>query len=205
MGVLQFEYLRSQGLQPEHYLLDVGCGSLRAGVRFAQYLRPGHYYGVDADSDLLRRGRRELTRVGVQPSAVVLGQMSDFGFERLGRKFDFAIAQSVFTHLDLNVIMRCLVQMPAALAPGGAFYATFFENPGGRLNLSPISQGEITTYFDHDPFHYDFATFEWICEGTPLKAEYVGEWEHPRNQKMLRFTLRKFASTNLKSGSPVLR
>ena len=29
-----------------------------------------------------------------------------------------------------------------------------------------------------------------ICEGTPLKVEYIGEWEHPRNQKMLRFTLR---------------
>jgi len=43
------------------------------------------------------------------------------------------------------------------------------------------------THFDRDFYHYDFATFEWICEGTSLVPEYVGDWDNPRNQKMLRF------------------
>jgi len=42
--------------------------------------------------------------------------------------------------------------------------------------------------FDTNPFHYDFATFEWICEGTGLTPEYWGDWQTPKNQKMIVFT-----------------
>jgi hypothetical protein len=44
------------------------------------------------------------------------------------------------------------------------------------------------TYFDEDPYHYDYETFPWICEGTTFRVEYVGDWGHPENQKMLAFT-----------------
>src|SRR5216684_3760408 len=47
MGRLQISYLMEHGLQPHHYLLDVACGSLRAGRYFILYLQPGHYYGLD--------------------------------------------------------------------------------------------------------------------------------------------------------------
>ncbi|MBA2614534.1 MAG: hypothetical protein H0U90_01940, partial [Actinobacteria bacterium] len=52
VGDLQFEYLKERGLEPEHYLLDVGCGPLRGGIRFIQYLETGHYYGVEKDADV---------------------------------------------------------------------------------------------------------------------------------------------------------
>lgn len=29
LGSLQFEYLVRNGLEPHHFLLDIGCGSLR--------------------------------------------------------------------------------------------------------------------------------------------------------------------------------
>jgi hypothetical protein len=47
IGHLQFEFLIGQGLQPHHYLLDGGGGSLRGGVHLIRYLEPGHYFGVD--------------------------------------------------------------------------------------------------------------------------------------------------------------
>jgi hypothetical protein len=40
MGKLQLDYLVERGLKPEHNLLDVGCGPLRAGIHFIEYLTP---------------------------------------------------------------------------------------------------------------------------------------------------------------------
>jgi hypothetical protein len=78
--------------------------------------------------------------------------------------------------------------MEQVLVPGGKFFATIYLNERGKRNLDPIQQRpDIVTHFDRNFFHYDFATFEWICEGTSLTPEYLGEWSNPRNQKMLVF------------------
>lgn len=199
VGQLQFDFLRGEGLQPNDYLLDVGCGSLRGGVHFIRYLEPGHYVGIDQSAEILAAGREiELPRYGLEEQAPLLVEMADFGFERLKRRFGFAMAQLVFTHLPLNDIIRCLMKIEQALLPGGRFYATFFDNPAGKRNLEPINQPvaaghPVVSYCDRDPFHYDVATFEWICDGTALSVEHVGDWGHPRNQQMLRFRKREDA------------
>jgi len=191
MGKLQFEYMVSQGLQPEHYLLDVGCGSLRGGIHFVRYLETGHYSGIDSNARLLKAGRRELKKQTLDDRKPVLVQTDTFDFQVLHRSFDCALAVSVFTHISLNSITLCLMNMENVLKPGGRFYATFFENPQGKRNLRPLAQlgsdRNRQTYFDRDPYHYDFATFEWICEGTTLTAQYIGDWNHPRSQKMMLF------------------
>ena len=45
----------------------------------------------------------------------------------------------------------------------------------------------MISYYDRDPFHYTPDAFEWACEGTSLETEYIGGWDHPRNQLMLAF------------------
>lgn len=37
LGIFQLKLLQSFGLHPEHTLLDVGCGALRGGIRFAEF------------------------------------------------------------------------------------------------------------------------------------------------------------------------
>ena len=193
IGKLQFDFLKRMGLEPHHYLLDVGCGSLRGGVHLIGYLEPGHYFGVDKDKELLEAGRNvELKRYGLLDRNATLIQMDDFDFELLNTKFNYALAQSVFTHLTLNEIIRCIINIQKVLVQDGRFYSTFFENPRGKFNLQPIRHdfadgSTVVTYFDKDPFHHDFGTFRQICEGTSLKVEYVGDWNHPRDQKMLVF------------------
>ena len=192
IGKLQFEFLVKQGLKPEHYLLDVGCGSLRGGIHFIRYLEPGHYFGVDISKELLDAGKFELKRNNLIHKNPTLVQMGDFNFQVLNQKFNFAIAQSVFTHLPLNSIIKCIMNIEKVLVPGGRFYATFFENPKGKFNLEPVMHPRLdgppfASYFDRDPFHYDFETFKWICEGTTLTVEYIGDWNHPRDQKMIVF------------------
>jgi SAM-dependent methyltransferase len=192
LGKLQFDYLVERGLRPEHHLLDVGCGPLRGGIRFIAYLEPGHYAGVEKNAEQLEEARRiELPRNNLVDRRPTLMVMEDFGFERLDQRFDFALAQSVFTHLSLNSIIRCLVNMDRVLVPGGRFYATYFENPDGKRNLDSIRQSSTAvSHFDRDRFHYDVASFEWACEGLDLDPKPLGEWGHPQNQRMMEFTKR---------------
>src|SRR5689334_15595174 len=56
LGQLQFDFLVNNGLKPQHYLLDIACGSLRAGVHFIPYLEVGHYLGIDKEEDLIQAG-----------------------------------------------------------------------------------------------------------------------------------------------------
>jgi SAM-dependent methyltransferase len=191
MGPRQLAFMIDMGLEPQHALLDVGCGSLRGGVHFVRYLDPGNYFGVDIDAALLDAGRSELEAAGLGGKAVTLLRDDAFRFGRLGRRFDFALAQSVFTHLPLNTIMRCLAEVERALEPGGRLFATYFENPGPRLGTEPHDAAEgITTHCDADPFHYDPDVFRWAVAGSSLECEALGDWGHPRNQRMLAFTKR---------------
>ena len=175
---------------PKHFFSDVGCGSLRGGVHFIRYLEAGHYYGIDKSQKLLDAGRNvELRNAGLIERVPTLLQTDTFEFGALHRQFDFAIAQSVFTHIALNDIVRCMMNMEKALNPGGRFYVTFFENPKGKQHLGPLTHPRtegpgVVSFFDKDPFHYDFGTFQWICQGTRLRVEYIGEWNHPRGQRM---------------------
>lgn len=190
LGRLQLDYLVENGLQPSHYLLDVGCGPLRAGVHFIGYLEPGHYAGIDKRADNLERARKiELPRHGLEPKHPLFLVNGAFEFSKLGQTFDYAIAQSVFTHLPLNQIMRCLVEMERVLRPGGRFFATIYSNPQGKSYLGDIQQSErVTSHYDRDSFHYDIDTIRLACEGTGLTFSYAGDWEHPDNQKMVVFT-----------------
>jgi SAM-dependent methyltransferase len=193
LGELQFNFLISQGLKPTNYFLDVGCGSLRGGVHFIRYLDPGHYYGIDRDPEILEAARNiELARYNLTDRQPYLAEMDNFKFIQLGAKFHYALAQSVFTHIPLNSIIMCIMNIEKVLLPGGKFFATFFENPDGKFNLEPIYRkvvdGSFYTFFDRDVFHYDFQIFKFICEETSLEVECIGEWSHPRAQQMLVFT-----------------
>jgi SAM-dependent methyltransferase len=190
LGKLQLDYLVEQGLRPEHYVLDVGCGPLRAGVHFIGYLEPCHYSGIDKRGDTLERARRiELPRYGVEDKDPQLLVNSAFEFSKLEQTFDYAIAQSVFTHLPVNTIVRCLVEMAQVLGPGGRFYATIYENPQGKTYLGEIQQSDrVVSYPDRDKYHYDLETLRCACRGTGLTMSYNGDWGHPDNQKMVVFS-----------------
>ena len=192
LGQLQLDFLRSRGLRPEHFLIDIGCGCFRAGVKLIPFLEPGHYFGLDLNESLIAIGyEREVVPAGLAerfPRANAIA--SDcFDLTAIEVRFDFALAQSVFTHVPWNDIRLCLEKAAVRMVAGGMFFATYFELAEGQPSGEPRqhSPAGITTYGNRDPFHYRVSDFRFACAGLPWKVAWHGDWGHPRGQRMICF------------------
>ncbi|MGH8868829.1 MAG: class I SAM-dependent methyltransferase [Actinomycetes bacterium] len=197
VGRLQLDFLVGHGLRPHHRLLDVGCGTLRGGVRVAEYLEPGHYHGIEVNPSLLDTGyQRELTphaRERLPRENLRATDRFDCDF---GVPFDYAIAPSLFSHIPLNHIRLCLYRVAHVMAPGGRFFATFSEAPKD-FPLDDVQPGARGAWTERNPFFYYRGDLAWAASFSPWKASYVGDWGHPRGLKMVEF--RRTAGRN---GSP---
>jgi hypothetical protein len=114
----------------------------------------------------------------------------NFDFKRAGFDFDFAIAQSLFSHLTLNHIRICLENLAKIMKVGGVFCATFFNLPSDSSFSTPHthSPGGVTTHGDADPYHYWLSDMFHAAAYLPWRVELGRGWNHPRGQKMLLFT-----------------
>jgi SAM-dependent methyltransferase len=196
LGHLQLDFLKSRGLAPSHRLLDVGCGSLRLGRLAVDYLEPGHYFGIDLSDALIQAGyERELS--GPQRARLPRGHLvatADFDLAALPGDFDIAIAQSVFTHLPLNHVRRCVAKVAERLVPGGVFFATAWLVPDGWPLTEPCPQSgaidgvPIITRDIADPYHYRLDDFARIADDVGVDFHPVGAWGHPRSMPMLAFS-----------------
>src|ERR1700761_941027 len=100
LGTLQFRFMIEQGLEPHHVLLDVACGSLRGGVRFIPYLERGGYLGIEMQQRLIDIGiEKELGRKLYTLKRPEFVTSDRFEFDQFSMQPDFAIAQSLFSHL----------------------------------------------------------------------------------------------------------
>ncbi|MGO9471739.1 MAG: SAM-dependent methyltransferase [Isosphaeraceae bacterium] len=188
IGRLQFDFLVAQGLRPEHRFVDVGCGSMRGGVHFVGYLAPGHYHGLDINCSLIDAGRLELRKAGLDDRDAKLLVNDRFDLAPFGTKFDYGLALSVFTHIPFNSIVRCLSRVREVLAPRGRFFATFFQAPR-PAHLEPLEheRGGICSHYDADPFHLSLEEIRVASLLAGLAVDLIGEWDHPRDQRMLEF------------------
>ena len=56
LTAIQFNLLTALGLREKHFLVDIGCGSLRAGRLLIPYLASGHYFGIEPLPWLIQEG-----------------------------------------------------------------------------------------------------------------------------------------------------
>ena len=191
VSLLQYNFLVSRGLMPEHSLLDLGCGALRGGIPLVRYLESGKYRGIDSNASLLKAGQIELKKAGLEKKRPVLIQEDQFRQESLGKGYDFAISISLFTHLPQYLIKQCLNGVSSALSPSGLYFASFFEAPEDHEESLLIhSPGEITTNSEKDPFHQSQGELRRLAQQAGLEMRYVGDWKHPRSQRMASFKRR---------------
>jgi SAM-dependent methyltransferase len=170
VGQMQFSYLLAHGLRPDHRILDIGCGNLRAGWRLIQYLDTGHYYGVDISPDILLAALKELRNQNLQHKYPHLVLVNDLNFEFLpDQAFDVIHAHSVFTHTHVDVIDQCFAAAARLLKPDGFFDLTYLE--GDKFS------------FNEEDFCYPRQMLLDMAGTHHLDATYMRDWEYSTHRQ----------------------
>jgi cyclopropane fatty-acyl-phospholipid synthase-like methyltransferase len=136
----QFDFLTSHGLQPEHRLVDIGCGTLRGGIPLIEYLDDGNYTGIEARATVLDEGRKELLDAGLQEKHPVLINASDPANVELGAPVDVAWAFMALIHMPDAIADAYLELLARGLAQDGKFYGNvnLGERPDGSWQGFPV-------------------------------------------------------------------
>lgn len=127
MGAIQFSVLLREGLREKHSLLDIGCGSLRAGRFFMMFLNENNYYGIEPNNWLVDEAIKEEVGEDLllikKPSFNCNGEFKLNVFEK--DDFDFILAHSIFSHAALFQIDKCISEVSEILSGKGKFIFTF--------------------------------------------------------------------------------
>lgn len=185
MGPAMLKMLKKMGLKPNQKLLDVGCGSLRLGVHAIGYLDQENYYAIDCDREMVNAGiNKELApavKKQKRPRFTINKKFDLSEFEKV--KFDFAWAQSLWTHLPPTGIELCLKNVMRSLKAGGIFMASYNLATDGVPSFG--KPYPTMTYY---PMDY----FEVLAKKYGVTMENIGGWGIPQNknnaQLLLSFT-----------------
>ena len=186
IAAMTFNLLTTIGLRQHHSLLDIGCGSLRIGRLLIPYLNRGKYFGVEPNEWLVEEGiRRELgdTLVQIKQPRFFFSHSPD-RISQAKVAFDFALAQSIFSHCGLDLITRWLSAISRTLAPNGALVATF---------LIGDEDSAQTGWIYPECVKYRPETLERAAKDVNLRFEIL-DWKHPR-QKWALFAAPGYDST----------
>ena len=110
------------GIEGKH-VLDIGCGGLRFGAFILEDLGSGHYYGIDPYPKFLAFGKKLGERMQCSERMTLI-QSKDCAFPE-GVQIDFAMSQSVFTHMSEPQILDCLNKLLPVMKKGGHLVFTF--------------------------------------------------------------------------------
>lgn len=174
LSAIQFNLLTALGMRDTHYLLDIGCGSLRAGRLFIPYLRARRYYGIEPLKWLIQEGiDSEIGESMIRIKSPTFSHDSDFTLSVFQRQFDFMIAQSIFSHASQAQIRCCVEQARVALKPGGVFAATFFEGPENYTGNKWVAKAD-----------YTMAHMRTMIEEAGMVCTPIA-WRHPDPQQWI--------------------
>lgn len=181
VAAVQFNLLTCLGLREFHFLLDIGCGSLRAGRLFIPYLLPGHYFGIEPEQWLIEEGiKNELGADILRAKRPVFSHDLDFDCTKFNQKFDFILAQSIFSHASASQIRKCLSEVEKCMQPGGIIAATFVKG---------TEDYRADTWVYPDCVSYTLEYMMQLAAEVGLTAEPV-DWPHPNGQTWIRVTRR---------------
>ena len=174
-GQLQYRYLIDNGLERHYQMLEIGCGNLRAGWRFIEFLDAGHYTGIDISPEILLAAQETVVERELQQKRPVMMLAHGIGLDALPADwFDVAHAHSVFSHTPLSVIEGYLAGLRRVLKPSGFFDFTYNSTEGEEWNFL-----EEDYYFSLDALTRAAARHGFDL--TPMTG-----WKHKQDKVRLR-------------------
>jgi SAM-dependent methyltransferase len=187
----QFNLLTFLGLREHHYLLDIGCGSLRAGKLFIPFLLPGRYHGIEPEQWLIDKGiRNELGDDILRVKKPVFNNDNNFTLSVFDKIFDYILAHSIFTHASKRQISKCLSEASRVMRPTSLFIATFAKGDDDFSGDEWVYPGFVMYTEDH---------MRALFEKQGL-ASTILSWPHPEFQVWIVAVLR-----NNKEGKKTLK
>jgi len=189
---LQLKFLQQFELAENDKFLDLGCGSMRAGLPLIEFLNEGHYTGVDIDPDCISTSQKLILDFNLNHKSPRLLLSRSFGLEEIGEleRFDFIWIFQVLIHLTHDHVECALRSVSTFLTRQGRAYASVALNDNLRtLNL----QGKWRHYsYNNAPLSY----YKENASKVGLKVQEIGSFDadgwteeaNPARYEMLKIT-----------------
>jgi hypothetical protein len=136
VGELQMRLLQLNGLQPQHSVLEIGCGALVAGKTLMGFLDPGCYVGIEPNVWLLDAAisEDETVRPLINAKKPVFLFNEDFDASAADRRFDYVLSHSILSHAAEWQLPQFMTAVSACLAPEGVGIVSIrFSDQNGNL------------------------------------------------------------------------
>ncbi|PTW57644.1 hypothetical protein C8N35_110123 [Breoghania corrubedonensis] len=175
-SAMQFQLLTNVGLREYHRLLEVGCGSLRAGRLFITYLLEGRYYGVEPNEKIMREGVVGNFGAELENSPIIkdrkpsFSHNSDFDFSFTESEVDFAIAQSIASHTGPAELKRLLTNLAQVSHDGTLCLVTY-----GRI-LNPVNEVKEDGWYYPECVAFTPRKFSDIAKNSGFNHMYHINW-----------------------------
>lgn len=173
----QFNLLTKYGLRENHYLLDIGCGSLRGGKLFIPYLLPERYYGIEPYYYYVQEGiKNELGFDILDVKKPKFNDNENFQLSIFDRKFDYILAQSIFSHAAEKHILKCLEEARRVMKKESLFFATFCEGKSNYKDNKWVYPSKV---------EYTFNFINNLCRKIYLECKRLN-YRHPGGQTWIK-------------------
>jgi SAM-dependent methyltransferase len=189
-GRNQLVVLLESGLQPDSKVLDIGCGMLRGGYWIAHFLRPGCYFGIEPDEEMLQAGLEHILGPElVEEKRPVFDDNDRFDLAVFGVEFDFLIAKSIWTHASRSMIETMLDGFVANTPQTGIFLTSYL--PASSPEEEYLGEEWVGRSRESDEGGFARHSLEWIrseCGKRGLRVQTLDDCFMLANQPWLRIT-----------------
>lgn len=188
MGTFQLDMCKNLGLKPDSTLLDFGCGALRGGVKYINFIGIDNYYGVDISRAILDHGLDELRKANLDSKKPNIKLINDLEFNYFGTtKFDFILAQSVLTHLPETEVKLFLTNVSRVMHQDTILIVTILLSENGSHTPDLVNY-----YYTREQI------FSWSKERQLILSHHE-DIKHPRHHAIF---VGHLQANNSKSDKP---
>ncbi|KAI4372590.1 hypothetical protein MLD38_010802 [Melastoma candidum] len=166
-----FEFLAEAiSLKPNSRVLEIGCGTLRVGLHFINYLNAGRYHCLERDElSLMAALRYELPSHGLLSKRPLIVRGEGMDFTKFGTKnvYDLIYASAVFLHMPDKLVWTGLERLAGKLKHGdGRIFVSHNIKFCSRLGGEECTRRLLSLGLD--------MSRNWLCVKNSRECHTIG-------------------------------